>query len=185
MKSQETKNRFILLRADNKSYGTISKELHISKSTCQSWENELKEQIAEKRQENLQALYDNYGLTKEARIQALGETLEKINKALANVDLEALHPAQLLAYKLKYQEALKAEYVPVENNNSLANKDELTAPDIMGAVKDLLARVQAGEITQEQAGKESLVLANLLRAYEHTVLEAKVEHLTHILESRG
>lgn len=185
MKSQETKDKFILLRAENKSHNTIAKELGIAKGTCVQWDKEFKEQIAELKRENLQALYDNYGLAKEARIQALGETLERINTALEEIDLVNVHPAQLLAYKLKYQEALKAEYIPLESKTSLADKQELTAPDIMEAVKDLLARVQAGEITQEQAGKESLVLSNLLRAYENTVLESKVDHLTHILESRG
>ncbi|MCY7102697.1 hypothetical protein [Streptococcus oralis] len=56
MKSQETKTEFIKLRASGKSFDYIAKELSISKLTCSSWEKELKDAIAELKQEQLNEL---------------------------------------------------------------------------------------------------------------------------------
>jgi DNA-directed RNA polymerase specialized sigma24 family protein len=42
MKPQEQKAEFIRLRAEGKSYSFIAGSLKISKSTCTSWERELK-----------------------------------------------------------------------------------------------------------------------------------------------
>ena len=56
MKSQETKAEFTKLRASGKSFDYIAKELSISKSTCSSWEKELKDAIAELKQEQLNEL---------------------------------------------------------------------------------------------------------------------------------
>lgn len=53
MTPQETKTEFIRLRAEGRSYSYIADKLHISKSTCSSWEQEFKGTIAELRQEQL------------------------------------------------------------------------------------------------------------------------------------
>jgi len=68
-----------MLRAEGKSYSAIAEQLHISKSTCTAWERELKDNIAELKQEQLEELYNSYFMTKEARIRKLGDTLENIN----------------------------------------------------------------------------------------------------------
>ena len=90
MKPQETKTEFIRLRAEGRSYSYIADILHISKSTCTEWERELKAQIAELRQEQLNELYSSYAMTKEARIKKLGDTLESINTALDGADLSMI-----------------------------------------------------------------------------------------------
>lgn len=41
MKPQGTKTEFIRLRAEGRSYNYIADKLHISKSTCSSWEAKL------------------------------------------------------------------------------------------------------------------------------------------------
>lgn len=50
-------------------------------------------------------------MTKEARIKKLGDTLEKIEDAIAKADFSTVDPAKLLDFKLKYTEALKGEYI--------------------------------------------------------------------------
>ena len=74
MKPQEQKTEFIRLRAEGRSYSYIADTLHISKSTCSSWERELQDAIAELKQEQLNELYSSYAMTKEARVKKLGET---------------------------------------------------------------------------------------------------------------
>lgn len=106
MKSDTTKQKFIQLRAEGLSYAKIIKQLHISKSTCSSWENKFADEIATLKNDWLQELYDEYGMEKEARIKALGKVLNKIDDAIDDADFSAMTPAQLLDARLKYQKAL-------------------------------------------------------------------------------
>lgn len=184
MKPQETKTEFIRLRAEGRSYSYIADKLHISKSTCSSWETELKGAIAELKQEQLSELYSSYAMTKEARIKKLGDTLESINTALDGADLTEIPPEKLLDFKLKYTEALKGEYTGSGMPYQL-NKGNIEAKDIVQAYGDLLARVQAGEISTEQASRESAVLANLLKAYDLVEVKAKLDALETIIGGRA
>ena len=184
MKPQEQKTEFIRLRAEGKSYSYIAETLHISKSTCSSWERELQEAIEELKHEQLAELYSSYFMTKEARVKKLGETLNGINEALETVDLREIPPEKLLDFKLKYTEALKGEYTGSGRAYQL-NKANIEAKDILQAYGELLARVQAGEISTEQASRESAVLASLLKAYDLVEVKAKLDALEAIVGGRG
>ena len=183
MKPQETKTEFIRLRAEGKSYSYIADTLHISKSTCTEWERELKTQIAELKQEQLNELYSSYFMTKEARIKKLGETLENINTALDGADLSQIPPEKLLEFKLKYTEALKEEYTGTGTPFNFS--DKIDAKEIITALGDLLNRIRAGEVTTEQAQKESSVIASLLRAYDTAEVKAKLDALESVIGNRG
>lgn len=184
MKPQEQKTEFIRLRAEGRSYSYIADTLHISKSTCSTWERELQDTIAELKQEQLNELYTSYAMTKEARVKKLGETLNGINEALEAVDLSEIPAEKLLDFKLKYTEALKGEYTGSGKAYQL-NKGNIEAKDIVQAYGDLLARVQAGEISTEQASRESAVLANLLKAYDLVEVKAKLDALEAIVGGRN
>jgi len=164
MKSTAMKNEFINMRAQSKSYSAISEALKISKSTCAAWERELKDQITIFKQEQLYGLYEAYYMTKEARIRKLGDTLKSIDAALDGIDLSQIPPEKLLDFKLKYTEALKEEYTGTAPAYRFGK--QITPDEILLALKDLLNRSQAGEISTEQAKRESLIISNLLKAYE-------------------
>lgn len=183
MKPQETKTEFIRLRAEGRSYSYIADKLHISKSTCSSWEAELKGAITELRQEQLSELYSSYAMTKEARIKKLGDTLESINTALNGADLTEIPPEKLLDFKLKYTEALKGEYTG--SGTPYQFTDRLDPKEIVIALGDLLNRVRAGEVTAEQANRESTVIANLLKAYDTVEVKAKLDALEAIIGGRA
>ena len=119
----EKKEKFIILRAENKSYSTITKELSISKSSCIKLSKELNKEIAQAKADNLQELYNAYSMTKEARIKNLGETLKEIDKALKAIDFTALSPKDLLELKLKYSNALQEEYIPITASRRLEAND--------------------------------------------------------------
>ena len=182
MKPQEQKTEFIRLRAEGRSYSYIADTLHISKSTCSSWEKELQDAIAELKQEQLNELYSSYYMTKEARIKKLGETLNRINEALEAVDLSEIPAEKLLDFKLKYTEALKEEYTGTGKPYSFSEKIE--PKEIVEALGDLLERIRAGEITAEQASRESTVIANLLKAYDTVEVKAKLDALESLIGSR-
>lgn len=183
LKPQETKTEFIRLRAEGRSYSYIADTLHISKSTCTKWERELKAQIAELRQEQLNELYSSYAMTKEARIKKLGDTLERINTALDGADLSKIPPEKLLEYKLKYMEALKGEYTGSGTPYQFT-ADKIEPKDIVTALADLLNRVRTGEVTPEQANRESTIIANLLKAYDTVEVKEKLNALESLIGSR-
>jgi transposase len=182
MKPQEQKAEFIRMRAEGRSYGKISNELHISKSTCAKWERELKEEINELKADQLGELYESYYMTREARIKRLGDVLRRIDDAFSNVDLTEISPEKLLDYKLKYNEALKEEYLDLTPTHTL--KAGFEARDILAALGDLLTRIRTGTVSTEQAGKESAVISSLLKAYEGVELKAKVDTLEAVLKGR-
>lgn len=183
MKPQEQKAEFIRLRAEGKSYTAIADTLHISKSTCTAWERELRAAIAELKQEQLNELYTSYFMTKEARIKKLGDTLDGIDTALAGADLSQMPPEKLLEYKLKYTEALKGEYTGSGTPYQFT-ADKVEPQNIVTALADLLNRVRAGEVSPEQANRESTVIANLLRAYDTVEVKAKLDALEAVIGGR-
>lgn len=174
MKPTETKQEYIKLRAEGKSYSFIAEQLHISKSTCTKWEQDLAAEIDELKRAELAELYESYNMTKQARIKKLGDTLGKINEALEQTDFTEVDPAKLLDFKLKYTEALKGEYVGMKK---AIDPESLEARDIVEALADLLNRTRAGDITTDQAQRESLILTNLLKAYDIVEVKDKLEKL--------
>ena len=183
MKPQEMKTEFIRLRAEGKSYSVIADTLHISKSTCTSWERELKDRITELKQEQLDELYISYYMTKEARIRKLGDTLENINTALDGVDIATVPPEKLLDFKLKYTDALKGEYTG--GGTPYQFSADIKPREILTALGDLLNRIRAGEVTAEQASRESLVIGNLLKAYDTVEVKTKLDALEAIVGGRA
>lgn len=181
MKPAELKKEYIRLRAEGKSYSAIAEQLHISKATCTKWEKAFSSQIDELKRAELTELCESYGMTKEARIKKLGGTLDKINAALEQADFTAVDPAKLLDFKLKYTEALKGEYIGTKPALELGVID---AKGIVDALGDLLNRVRAGEVPTEQAQKESLVLSQLLKAYDTVEVKAKLDELEAIIGGR-
>lgn len=182
MKPYELKQEYIRLRAEGRAYSYIANNLHISKSTCCSWEKELEAEIAQLKREELNTLYDTYHMKKEAKIKKLGDTLKKVETALNFSNLQEVAPEKLLDFKLKYIEALQKEYVGTEP--AFKFNKTIDATDVVKALGDLLNRVRTGEVTTEQASKESLILSNLLKAYETVEVKAKLDELETILGGR-
>ena len=183
MKPNDQKNDFIRLRAEGKSYTAIGKELNISKSTCTAWEKELKAEIAEKKKEQLEEMYEAYYMTREARITKLGQTLESIEDALSEVDFTQVSPEKLLGYKLKYMEALKQEFI--DTTPAIPLDDSFNPRDIIVVLADLLKRIRNREINLDQASRETMVITNILKAYETVELKAKLEALEDLVGGRN
>ena len=112
MKDNDTKRAFIKARAEGKSYSRITEELGIAKATCSNWEKEYRAQIEELRQAQLEELYTTYSMTKEARIEAIGGIIQRIDEARGITDkpLETLPEDKLLELRLKYMRELQTEY---------------------------------------------------------------------------
>lgn len=121
-------------------------------------------------------------MVREARIKQLGDTLDEINTALSETDLKDISPEKLLDYKLKYMDALKEEYIELDNGAPL--QGDFEAKDILNALGDLLNRLREGSVSKDQASRESLIISNILKAYESTELKEKLEALETIIGGR-
>lgn len=172
MKSAATKQKFIQLRAEGLSYAKISEQLHISKSTCSSWDDQLAEKIVDLKKDRLQELYEEYGMQKEARIKSLGKVLNKIDQAIDDADFSAMTPAQLLDARLKYQKALSNEYVPTTDSTGTITMDELQSRLLS------LADQAKNNDLNAQSAKELQALTLVINETYH---RAKMEHTDHSL----
>lgn len=115
-KDAETKHRFIILRAAGYSFNRIADELSISKATCSKWEADFEIEIAEQKADELQTLYDEYALTKKARIEQLGKVLQRLDDEIAKKDFSEMSIERLLDLRLKYGAALKEEFIDTDMN---------------------------------------------------------------------
>jgi len=114
MKDQETKERFVELRARGLSFDKISKELKVSKQTLIDWSRGLQEEIGNLKAIELEALQEKYFLTKEKRIELFGERLKAIKEELDKRDLKDVSTDKLIELLLKYHRILKEEFIPLE-----------------------------------------------------------------------
>lgn len=160
MKTTDKKLEFIRLRAEGKSYRAIEQEIGVSRSTCGEWERELRADIDALRHESLEELYTQYGMAREARIRRIGDTLRRIDEALADVDLSALPPEKLLDFKLKYSTALRDEYTATASTEATG-----AATDTLEAIQGLYRRITTGETTTEQAKTELSILDRMVDGY--------------------
>lgn len=160
MKTADKKRDFIRLRAEGKSYRAIEQEIGVSRSTCGEWERELRADIDALRHESLEELYAQYGMAREARIRRIGDTLSRIDAALAEVDYSQLSPERLLDLKLKYSAALRDEYSATATAEATGASD-----DTLEAIRDLYRRTATGETTVEQAKTELNILDHMVDGY--------------------
>ncbi|MFA7462204.1 MAG: hypothetical protein WCY59_03550 [Anaerovoracaceae bacterium] len=163
MTQQEKKLEFIKLRGQGMTYDAIAEQLGIAKSTCTAWNKELEKEIAAHRRDQLEELQQAYYMTKERRIERLGETLRNINDALSRADLSKLSPDRLLDFKLKYTKALKDEYTPL--SDPIQVDLDTAADDLMNLQIDLINRFRAGELTEGQATKELNMIRLMIDTY--------------------
>lgn len=171
----DLKRRFIELRAENKSYDEIAKEINISKATCTAWNKELEEEISTLKKDELNALYNSYHMTREARIRQLGETLNKIDQEIESIDLSDVPPEKLLDYKLKYTEALKKEYIPISKPLDLGGGNLLQ--NLVMYHSNLLDDFRAGEITGEQVQVQLKALGSVLSLYNSSEIQRQLDLL--------
>ena len=109
MKDQETRNRFVELRAKGWSYDRIAKELGVSKQSLINWSKELSLEISNRRAIELEALQEKYCLLKNQRIEMLGQTLKAAKEELDRRDLADISTEKLFNILLKSHAILEQD----------------------------------------------------------------------------
>jgi len=111
METMETKEQFIELRARGYSYDKIAKQLGKAKQTVIDWGKDLSGEIANRKALELEALYEEQYLVKEARMKRLGTILSKLENEIKSRDLTNLNTDKLLDLFLKYMSLVKEEII--------------------------------------------------------------------------
>ena len=176
MKDTETKRAFIEARAEGLSYRAIQEKLGISKATCSNWEKALSEEIEAFRSEKLEELYSSYAMTREARIESLGNVIDRIDEARANMResggvglLENLPEDKLLELRLKYDRELHSMYrEPVRRPAS-----DNTLDGIIEEYNALLSEAQTGKYTASQVKAQ----LSILDAKRDTLFKKAIEEM--------
>jgi len=135
MKTTDIKEQFINLRAKGLSYSKISDELNVSRKTLIEWNNGLKEEVANRKALELEALFEKYLLLKEHRVGLFGSLLGKISEELAKRDFSDVGTVQLMDMLIKYNTQLK---------------DELIEPDLLSSQQ--ISRMKAEREISEFIG---------------------------------
>lgn len=169
MKDMATKQKFIELRAGDKSIRAIAKQLHISKDTASNWDKKFCTEIATSKNERLQELYKEYGMVKESRIRRIGEILQAIDNTIDKEiakginsgygGLNRLSMKDLLELRREYQKDLNAEYAPVIAATGKDTKDTIRA-NFMA----FMLKVQAGEINAKDMQKQAAAFIAMAQA---------------------
>ncbi len=127
MKNQKTKEKFVELRAEGLSFDRISKKLRTSKQTLIDWSKEFGREISLLKAVELEALHEQYFMSKERRIVLFGEKLKSIKGELDKRKLKDISTDKLFDLLIKYDTVLQQEVTElsfaVENINGLNGID--------------------------------------------------------------
>jgi transcriptional regulator len=114
MNKLEEKKKFIELRAKGFTYLDIASKLKKTPETLVSWNKELKAEVENARQIELEALHDEFLLTQSKRIKHFGIILQKITTELNERDFTKISTARLLELYLAYYDKLTQEVNEIE-----------------------------------------------------------------------
>lgn len=125
MIDNQTKEKFIELRAQGKSFNTIAKELGVSKPTLIDWSREFVDQISNLKTIELEDLQEKFYIQKRKRIEIFGAQLETIKQELSLRDLKTISTERLLDLLAKFTSILKSEETPVRFTAKISPVDDL------------------------------------------------------------
>jgi len=141
MKDTKTVEEFIILRAQGWSFDRIAKKLKTAKQTLINWSGTYAVEIAHLKALELEALQEQYFLTKEGKIKLLGEAVKKLKTELDKRDLSDVPTAKLYELLDRYHELARGEVGEVEPDF----RDEMELEEAKakgGTVTALLASVR-------------------------------------------
>ncbi len=109
MKEMDDRRRFIALRAKGVSYRKIEAEIGVSRKTLANWGEVHQEEIMNLRAVEMEALREEFRMTKPARVEDLGEVLTRMREELVRRDFSRIPTAKLIELMFKYSAQLSKE----------------------------------------------------------------------------
>ena len=123
MKDAKTIEEFILLRAQGWSFDRIAKKLKTAKQTLINWSGTYGVEISHLKALELEALQEEYFLTKEGKIKLIGEAVKKLKTELDKRDLSDVPTGKLYELLDRYHELARAEAVEPDFRDEIALKE--------------------------------------------------------------
>ena len=109
--SNKTREKFIDLRASGLTLAQAAGKLKVAYNTAVNWQRELEEEINAAKAIKLEELMDKYRMTKEKRIELLGERLLAVQKELEGRELSDIPTRDLIEMMIRLSKLLGSEAV--------------------------------------------------------------------------
>lgn len=114
MYDMETRNQFVELRAQGKSFASISEALGVSKPTLIEWSRERSEDVSNLTAINQEAMRERLRITKEHELSLLSQRLGEVKNELEKRTLEDVSTDKLYGIFFKLIRELRGEQKPLE-----------------------------------------------------------------------
>ncbi len=95
MKDANKKQEFVELRAKGMSFAKISEQIGVSKPTLIGWSRELELEVSNLKAIEMEALYEEHRLNKEARIKRLSNQLNRLETEIESRNLADVPTSKL------------------------------------------------------------------------------------------
>ncbi len=136
MKDTKTIEEFIILRAQGWSFDRIAKKLKTAKQTLINWSGTYGVEISHLKALELEALQEEYFLTKEGKIKLLGEAVKKLKTELDKRDLSDVPTAKLYELLDRYHELARTEAVDPDFRDERELKADKSRAGLVTALLD-------------------------------------------------
>lgn len=114
MIDSEKHKQFIELRAAGQSYNRIAKKLNVSKPTLLKWSRKHETDIKNAKAFELEAIREEYLLTRRHRLSVLGKQLCKLNKEILKRDLTEVPAWRLIDMQQKITAEIEKDPEDIE-----------------------------------------------------------------------
>lgn len=122
MKSIETKEKFLILRAKGYSYNRLAKELKTSKTTLISWAKEMNIELKNAIQYEKDQIIEKYKMSQNHRMEKIFKLHQKLMNELEKRSFENIPTIKLIKMSLVLNNITNNIFTPVEN---LSEKNSL------------------------------------------------------------
>jgi len=134
----DKQQKFILMRADGKSFDVIAKDLQVSKPTLIQWSKLYQKEIKELQFEAFIKIKEAYSFTSKSRYEKILQQLDKIEDYILEADLSNTSIKDLFVIK----NSLVAQLERIEKNTK--GNPNLNQKNILGELEPL--EIQLNEI---------------------------------------
>ncbi|RFB41292.1 hypothetical protein DZB86_10790 [Bacillus sp. RC] len=200
--------KFMELRAKGKSFNQIAQQLKVGKQTLIDWNKEFKEEVANRKAVEIEALQEKYFLTVQKSIEFYGSKIQRLENELKHRELLEVPTEKLFELLLKYRAALKdlsmepiflTEKAAKESQNEqrllrtilepLQDRNEsgekagtLKSQDFALMLVKTYELYKSGSINEKTAQQEAYLLNSIIKSIEAKEFEERLERIEGVLK---
>lgn len=196
------------LRAKGKSFNQIAQQLKVGKQTLIDWNKEFKEEVANRKAVEIEALQEKYFLTVQKSIEFYGSKIQRLENELKHRELLEVPTEKLFELLLKYRAALKdLSMEPIfltekeakesqneqrllrtileplqDRNESREKAGTLKSQDFALMLVKTYELYKSGSINEKTAQQEAYLLNSIIKSIEAKEFEERLERIEGVLK---